>query len=135
MPDRLPADHPVPAITWRERLPWIAVLVTLATAVVVLLGPLWSTAAGENPLERPSFANDPEALTRVLRLALPTVMVLASVAVALGDRRRWWLGALGLLVFGYAVLVAPAPLPVWFVPSLVLTGLAYVLTLRGRSLS
>lgn len=112
----------------RDRLPWVAVLLTLATAVVLLLGPLWTTAAGENPLERPRGVD----LQAVLRLALPTVMVLASVAVALGDRRRWWLGALGLAIFGYAVAQAPAPLQLWFVPALVLTAVAYVVTVLPR---
>lgn len=110
------------------RLPWVAVLLTLATAVVWLLGPGWSTAEGENPLERPPGID----LPAVLLLALPTVMVLAAVAVALGDRRRWWLGALGLAVFGVALLQAPAPLPLWFGPALAVTAVAYVLTLLAR---
>ena len=108
----------------RQRLPWLAVLVTLATAVVLLLGPLWSTAVGENPLERPRGVD----LPAVLRLALPTVFVLGSVAVALGDRRRWWLGALGLGIFGYAVTQAPAPLTLSFLPALALTAVAYLVS-------
>ena len=116
-----------------SRLPWIAVLVTLATAVVVLFGPLWSTALGENPLERPSFADDPEAITTVTRLALPTVMVFASVLVALGDRGRWWWGVLGLAAFTATVVLAPSPLPLWFAPALVVTTVGFVLSLRRGS--
>lgn len=112
----------------RDRLPWVAVLLTLATAVAWLLGPGWSTAEGENPLERPTGID----LPAVLRLALPTVMSLGAVVVALGDRRRWWLGVLGLVAFGVALLVAPAPLPLWFAPAGVLTAVAFVLSL-GRT--
>lgn len=112
-----------------DRLPWVAVLVTLATAGVLLLGPLWTTAAGENPLERAPGVD----YGAVLRLGLPTVMVLASAAVALAGARRWWLGGLALLVFGYAVLRAPDPLPAWFVPSLVLTAAGYAVLLAGRA--
>ncbi|SOC54423.1 hypothetical protein [Ornithinimicrobium cerasi] len=111
-----------------DRLPWLAVLLTLATAVVLLLGPLWSTAEGENPLERPSGVD----LDAVLLLGLPTVVVLASLAVALAGRRRLVIGALALLVLGYAVLRAPAPLPVWFLPSLLATAGGYAVLLASR---
>lgn len=113
-----------------DRVPWLAALLTLATAVVLLFGPLWTTAEGENPLERPSGV-DWEAL---LRLGMPTVVVLASLAVALAGRRRRLLGGVALLVLGYAVLRAPAPLPVWFVPGLLATTAGYaVLLASGRS--
>lgn len=115
-----------------RRLPWVAVLVTLATAVLVLFGPLWDDARGENPLDRPSGV-DWEAL---LRLGLPTVMVAAALLVALALPRRPVVAGLGVLIFGYAVVQAPAPLPLWFLPALVLTvvafGLGAVRAWRGR---
>jgi hypothetical protein len=111
-----------------DRLPWIAVLLTLATAVVLMLGPLWSSAEGENPLERPPGVD----VDAVLLLGLPTVVVLASLAVALAGRERRVVGALALLVLGYAVLRAPAPLPVWFLPSLLATAAGYAVLLASR---
>lgn len=116
----------------RVRLPWVAVLVTLATAVVLLFGPLWTTSVGENPLDRPSFAKDPQSVEKVLRLALPTVMVLASCAVALAGRARPGLAVAALLLFGYAVWQAPAPLPLWFAPALLLTAGSLVWVLVGE---
>jgi hypothetical protein len=104
-----------------DRLPWLAVLLTLATAVVLLFGPLWTTAEGENPLERPSGVD----WDAVLRLGMPTVVVLASLGVALAGRRHRLIGGVALLVLGYAVLRAPSPLPVWFVPSLLATTAGY----------
>lgn len=111
-----------------DRLPWVAVLLTLATAVVLMLGPLWSSAEGENPLERPPGVD----VDAVLLLGLPTVVVLASLAVALAGRERRVVGALALLVLGYAVLRAPAPLPVWFLPSLLATAAGYAVLLASR---
>ena len=109
-----------------DRLAWVGALVTLAAAVVLLFGPLWTTAVGENPLER-----DPEIdVGAVLRLALPTVVVLASFAVALCSGRWRVAGLVSLLVMGYAVWQAPAPLPVWFVPGLLLTAVGYAVSLR-----
>lgn len=108
------------------RLPWIGALLCLATATVLLLGPLWDSAVGENPLDRPP---DPD-IPSVLRLALPTVVVLGAVAVALCAGRQRVLGGLFLLVTGYAALAAPAPLPLWFLPGLLVTALGYAVTLR-----
>lgn len=103
------------------KLPWIAVLVTLAAAVVLLFGPLWTTSVGENPLDRRGGVD----YGLVLRLGLPTVMVLASLGAAIAGRRHRVIGAAALLVFGYAVWSAPLPLPGWFVPGLVLSVLGY----------
>lgn len=111
-----------------ERLPWLAVLVALATAVVLLFGPLWSTAEGENPLERASGVD----YGAVLRLGLPTVIVLASLGVALAGRPHRWFGALALLVLGYAVVVAPSPVGLSFAPAALLTLLGYAVTVTGR---
>ncbi len=109
-----------------DRLAWVGALVTLAAAVVLLFGPLWTTAVGENPLER-----DPGIdVGAVLRLALPTVVVLAAFAVALCSGRWRVAGLVSLLVMGYAVWQAPAPLPVWFVPGLVLTAVGCAVSLR-----
>lgn len=116
-----------------ERLAWIGALVTLATAAVLLFGPLWDSALGENPLDRPP---DPD-ITAVLRLALPTVIVMAALAVALCAGRWRVAGAVALLLMGYAVWAAPAPLPLWFLPGLLLTLVGYAASLRhsrtGRS--
>lgn len=112
-----------------ERLAWIAALITLGTAAILLFGPLWDSAAGENPLER---APDPD-ITAILRLALPTVIVMASVAVAVCAGRWRIVGGVALLLMGYAVWQAPAPLPLWFLPGLVVTALGYAVALR-RSL-
>lgn len=126
-----------------RRLPWVAVLATLATAVLLLFGPLWDDAAGENPLQRPP-GPDWDVL---LRLGLPTVVVAASLVVALALPRNLLVAVLGLLLFGYAVLWAPAPLAarepgsldvlLWFLPALALTaaglGLGAYDRWRGRS--
>ncbi|HSP59748.1 MAG TPA: hypothetical protein VLO09_01685 [Ornithinimicrobium sp.] len=107
-------------------LPWTAVLGAVATAGLLLLGPLWDTAEGENPLTRP----DP-ALADVLRLALPTVVVGLTVAVAmLLPRRRVAAGGV-LLVLGAVVVLAPAPLPLWFAPALLLTAVGYAVSVRA----
>lgn len=113
----MPADVSPPL-----RLPWWGALLTLVTAGALLLGPLWDDAAGENPLHR---APGPD-WQAIQRLGLPTVMVLASVAVALALPRRPLVGALALGVFGYAVLRAPDPLQLWFLPALLVTAAAYV---------
>jgi hypothetical protein len=68
----------------RDRLPWIVVLLTLATSVVLLLGPLWTTAEGENPLERPPGVD----YDAVLRLGLPTIAVAVAVVLAFAVGRR-----------------------------------------------
>lgn len=93
------------------------------TAGALLLGPLWDDATGENPLHRPPGPD----FQAILRLGLPTVMVMASLAVALSVPRRPLVGALALAVFGYAVLRAPEPLQLWFLPALVLTAGGYLL--------
>lgn len=59
-------------------------LLTLATSVVLLLGPLWTTAEGENPLERPPGVD----YDAVLRLGLPTVAVAVAVVLAFAVGRR-----------------------------------------------
>lgn len=108
-----------------DRLTWVGALVTLAGAVVLMFGPLWTTAVGENPLRRAPGID----LAAVLRLALPTVVVLAGFAVAL-CAGRWRLGGLlGLLVMGSAVLLAPVPLPAWLAPGLALTAAGYAVSL------
>lgn len=115
----LPNESPL-----RARLPWIAVLVTLGTAAALLLGPLWDDARDENPLLRPS-GPDWEA---ILRLGLPTIIVAASVLVALALPRHLLLGAAALVFLVYAVVQAPGVLTLWFLPALVLTGVAWALT-------
>lgn len=57
---------------------------TLAAAAVVLFGPLWDSAVGENPLERESGID----LWVVVGLGLPTVVVLGTLCVALA-LGRW----------------------------------------------
>ncbi|MFX0539744.1 hypothetical protein ACQBAT_08140 [Ornithinimicrobium sp. Y1847] len=114
--------------TLRTRLPWLAVLVTLMIAIVLLLGPLWSSAEGENPLDRPSGVD----WRAVQLLAMPTVMVLAAVLAALGGGRRWPVGLLGVLIFGYAVFVAPSPLPLWFAAAWLLTLGAFLWSAIGE---
>ena len=110
----------------RERLAWVGVLVTLVTSAVLLFGPLWDSAVGENPLAR-----DPGPdYTAVLRLALPTVITLASLAVALCAGRWRVVGGVALVVMGVAVWFAPGSLSQWFVPGLVVTAIGYALTLR-----
>ncbi len=112
---------------------WIGALVTFAAAAALLFGPLWDSALEENPLDRPP---DPD-VTAVLRLALPTVIVMAALAVALCAGRWRIAGAVALVLMGYAVWVAPAPLPLWFLPGLLLTLAGYAVSLRqdrsGRS--
>ena len=89
--------RPVPLL-----LPWVAVLATVVTAGLLLLGPLWDTAEGENPLTRP----DP-ALADVLRLALPTVLVALTVAVAMLLPRRRAAAGVVLLVLAVALTMVP----------------------------
>ncbi|WP_131104846.1 hypothetical protein [Ornithinimicrobium sufpigmenti] len=100
-----------------RRLPWVALALTVLTAAVLLFGPLWDDARDENPLDRPGGV----AWEQVLQLSLPTVMVAGGLLVALALPRRVGLAAAGLVVFAVAFVAAPAPLPVWFLPALVLT--------------
>lgn len=111
-----------------RRLPWVALLLTVVTAAILLFGPLWDDPRDENPLDRPSGV----AWDLVLPLGLPTLMVAGALLVALALPRSLSLAAAGLLVFGGAVLVAPWPLPVWFLPALVTTAAAVVLTFWQR---
>lgn len=106
-----------------RRLPWLALLLTVVTAAVLLFGPLWDDARDENPLDRP----DGVAWEQVLQLALPTVMVAGALLVALALPRSLALAVVGVLVFGGAVLAAPAPLPLSFLPALVLSAAAVAL--------
>ena len=110
-----------------ERLAWAGVLVTLVTAALLLFGPLWDSAVGENPLERDP---DPD-VTAVLRLALPTVVTMSSLAVALCAGRWRVAGAVALLVMGFAVWRTPEPLPLWFLPGLLVSAVGYVVSLGG----
>lgn len=129
---------PSTAVPPRLRLPWIAVLLTLATATVLLFGRLWDDAQGENPLARPTGPD----WSAILALGLPTVMVAASTVVALALPRRMLLAGLAIALFGYAVLWAPGPflerepgsldLLLWFVPALALTVAGFVLALHAR---
>lgn len=105
----------------RDRLPWIAALVSLGTAAILLFGPLWDDARDENPLLR-AAGPDWEA---ILRLGLPTVIVAASMVLALALPRRILVGGLALLVLGYAVVRAPGTLSLWFVPALLLSAVAW----------
>ena len=109
-----------------ERLAWLGALLCLVGAGALLFGPLWDSAVGENPLDRDP---DPD-ITAVLRLALPTVIVMGAVVVAVCAGRWRVAGAVSLLVMGYAVWQAPAPLPLWFLPGLVVTALGYAVALR-----
>lgn len=99
----------------------MAVALTLLTAGVLLLGPLWDDPRGENPLERPSGVD----WDAVLMLGLPTLMVAASLVVALALPRHRLVAGLAALAFGYAVLRAPDLLTVWFLPALVLTAAGF----------
>lgn len=105
---------------------WIGALITLVTAAILLFGPLWDSALGENPLERDP---DPD-VTAVLRLALPTVIVMASITVAICAGRWRVVGAVALVVTGYAVWRAPEPLSWWFLPGLLVTAAGYAVSLR-----
>lgn len=107
-------------------LPWIAVLATVVTAGVLLLGPLWDSAEGENPMTRP----DPE-LADVLRLALPTVVVALTVVVAMLLPRRRVAAGVALATLVVVVLLAPPPLPPWFAPALLLTAAGYAVSVRA----
>lgn len=109
-----------------DRLAWIGALITLGTAAVLLFGPLWDSAVGENPLDRDP---DPD-LTAILSLALPTVIVLGTVAVALCVGRWRIAGAVALVVTAVAVWQAPEPLPLWFAPGVLLTAIGYAVSLR-----
>jgi hypothetical protein len=103
-----------------RRLPWVALLITVLTAAVLLFGPLWDDARGENPLDRPSGV----AWELVLRLSLPTLMVAGALLVALALPRSLVLAAAGVLVFGVALMASPSPWGWWFLPALVLTATA-----------
>jgi hypothetical protein len=111
-----------------ERLAWVGALVTLVTAAILLFGPLWDSAVGENPLERDP---DPDIMA-VLRLAMPTVIVMAAVVVAVCAGRWRIAGVVALLLMGVAVWLAPSPLPLWFLPGLVVTAAGYAVALRPR---
>lgn len=115
----------------RARVPWLAVLVTLTTAALLLLGPLWDDARGENPLLR---APGPD-WAAILRLGLPTVMVAASLVVALTLPERPLVAAVALLAFGFVVVQAPGTLSLWFLPALLLAVAGWVLAVvdRGRA--
>lgn len=106
-----------------RRLPWVALLLTVLTAAVLLFGPLWDDARDENPLDRPSGV----AWEQVLQLSLPTVMVAGALLVALALPRSVVLAGGGVLVFAAALVAAPAPVPVWFLPALVVTVAAVAL--------
>lgn len=71
--------------TVRDHLPWWVLVVALTGCAVALFGPLWSTAAGENPLERapgPDYA-------AIVALSVPTLVMAVLVPVtALWARRR-----------------------------------------------
>ena len=110
----------------RERLAWVGALVTLVASAVLLFGPLWDSAVGENPLARDSGPD----YTAVLRLALPTVITLASLAVALCAGSWRVIGGVALVVMGVAVWFVPGSLSLWFVPGLVVTAVGYAVTLR-----
>lgn len=111
-----------------RRLPWAALLLTLLTAAVLLLGPLWDDARDENPLDRPSGV----AWEQVLQLSLPTLMVAGALLVALALPHSMGPALAGLLVLAVAVAAAPAPLTLWFLPALATTAAAVALALRQR---
>lgn len=108
-----------------RRLPWIGVLLTLATAAVLLFGPLWDDARGENPMTRDT---SPERnIELALPLALPALLVALAVlaAVALPTRR-----VLAVLAAGVAVWVAvtaPAPVMPVMLPGIAVVALGAVL--------
>lgn len=106
-----------------RRLPWVALTLALVTAAVLLFGPLWDDARDENPLDRPSGV----AWDSVLQLSLPTLMVAGALLVALALPRSLGLAVVGVLIFGGALVAAPAPLPIWFLPALVVTAAAVLL--------
>ena len=62
-----------------RRLALALLLGVLLVSAVLLLGPWWDTAAGENPLTRPPGPD----YGAVLRLSLPTLLVAATVGVVL----------------------------------------------------
>lgn len=101
----------------------MALALTVLTATLLLFGPLWDDPRGENPLERPRGV----AWEQVLQLSLPTVMVAGALLVALALPHSVALAGAGVLVFTVALVVAPAPLPVWFLPALVVTAAAVAL--------
>lgn len=112
-----------------RRLPWVALLLSVVTAAILLFGPLWDDARDENPLDRPSGV----AWDLVLQLALPTLMVAGALLVALALPRRPALAVAGVLLFTGALVAAPWPLPLWFLPALLVTAAAVALALRPRS--
>lgn len=111
-----------------RRLSWVALTLTLLTAAALLFGPLWDDARDENPLDRPSGV----AWDLVLQLSLPTLMVAGALLVSLALPRSPGLAVVGVLLFGGALVVAPAPLPIWFLPALVVTAAAVLLAFWQR---
>lgn len=108
----------MPAVV--HRLPWAALLLAVLTAAVLLFGPLWDDARGENPLDRPSGV----AWDLLLRLALPTLVVLGVLVVALALPGSLLLAGLAVLFLGATLLLFPAPLSLWFLPALAVTAAA-----------
>lgn len=74
---------PAPATAAVPRGPWILLVLGLVVFAGLLLGPLWSTAEGENPLQR---SPDPD-YGAVLALSLPTLAMAVLVVLALGWAR------------------------------------------------
>lgn len=112
-----------------DLLAWGGATLALLAAAVLLFGPLWHSAVGENPLLRPSGLD----LDAILSLALPTVVVMAGLVVALAGRRRI-MGAVAVLVMAAGALLAPGSLPLWFAPAVLLVAAGYLLRLRqGRA--
>ncbi|WP_151523374.1 hypothetical protein [Serinicoccus kebangsaanensis] len=60
-----------------RRLAISLLVIVVAVSAVLLFGPLWDSAEGENPLTRPP---EPD-YGAVLRLALPTLLVAAVVGL------------------------------------------------------
>lgn len=114
-----------------RRLPWFALALTLLTAAVLLLGPLWDDPRDENPLERaPGVHWD-----TLLLLGLPTVIVATALAAALALPRHPRAGGLAVVAMGVAVVLAPEMLTVWFLPSLLLAAVAVLLAVRQGALA
>ncbi|KUG54377.1 hypothetical protein AVL62_03945 [Serinicoccus chungangensis] len=73
-----------------RRRPLLLLSGVLLVSAVLLLGPWWETAAGDNPLTRPPGPD----YAVVLRLSLPT-LVLAATVVALLVTSRGERGEVG----------------------------------------